>query len=111
MGLFIKGTCKGTRVQHRANKQTGEAYNDVFVGIEVIRHGDYGPLAETIECRFSKAQISAGVPALYGKLIGKEISAPVWVRVWQSVDKQKAGFELFLGDDGKPSLLVPEKAA
>lgn len=106
MSLFIRGICKGIRTQDRANKQTGESYKDFFLGVEVRKKGGFGEETETVSVRFSKAQIDAALPAIYSKLVGKDLMCPVWVRPWHSATKGSVGYELFLSDDGKP-VVVP----
>jgi hypothetical protein len=102
--LIFRGIVKGVRTIQETNRNTGEVFNKVLLGISNPKINGYDGEEIIREFRLSKKQIEAGLVAEYQKLVGKKVDIPVW---FQSRGSAKEGntrvYETwFLEGNGKP---------
>lgn len=96
--LLIKGKIVGIRTKQNVNRQTGEVKDSMYVGFSSPRKNGYAGQEDITEVRITEKQMSVGLQALYEKLVGKDVTAPVFAMAWTN----GKGMTYFFENEGKP---------
>lgn len=98
--LKFSGTVKGVKSVPRHNKNNGETWEEIFLGVSEPKEGGYGGEEIIHDVKLTKQCIESGMRTYYENLVGKRVEIPVFItaRAWNG----KAYMDWFLSGEGRP---------
>ncbi|WP_105188894.1 DNA-binding protein [Pseudoalteromonas sp. T1lg48] len=108
-GTNFTGICKGVKQNLKTNKQTGEQYNEIFVGIAIPKANGFEGEETIFDIQIGKKAQDAGLPGILAESQGKTITVPIFQRhrSW----KEKVYSNTYLGTSEAKDIVIHQKAS
>ena len=109
LGTNFTGICRGVKQVPKVNKQTGEQYNELYVGLAIPKANGFEGEESIFDIQIGKKAQENGLPGFLAEAQGKVITVPIFERhrSW----KDRVYTNTYLGTQETKDIVINQKAS